>query len=716
MPYPGDIPSAESGPHDQYQSNYSAPVGSYSGSLARLVSSSNIGKSVWDKVDLAYRQLKNISGSAGGLLSGKASGKNGSKAPTPEQVIARARQSNKILVRLLARQGRFAEMARLAATTDCEDIANLAIIHLIDAEEDQVALIEQLARGDNRAAALALFGLLNTGYSDLAREIFVERMADGSLCHMVHNGMTTAFTLIAFAGRLDQKCGLNFSSTYFDPIWASVSESQIELIKFLGEILGDPDPLGGRCVALHSESIPREIKLMAVSLLNVGSPEARERALCYAASDPDQVVARLATGLAIDYWGSAEGCVPTNLHYFPMLNMSLLFYLCNLSAAFQWPCPVDFDQYQADLDELESRIEAIKIDIYSREDIRRRALEMERAGLIKEVDAVVERRLRSLQTLVNKICAMLNLPNPQLEIGQGSFMAAYIIGRGRIKVSAKLFLDDEPLSIDLMSTLLHEIGHMEQDMLVIRLMADDVNLVFGHHSRLLRPLMERYADAIGYAPDPMFLLGVLRLRADQHLSAADRSRACRLIDSSYKTENGHRAGKLVEARIEHLEKAQEQLISGQCDRQLLSCLSNSMAIQSLFKQGQIPAVVLEEIADCQQEFIEVMYEYLSQSGQDVEFVRSSTNVLPTATVAGRRYDLIEMAQRILNDRAPEALLWIVERLKHLLVEVLKEEGKNLRGRLSDIRREGYHEEEAYVISDRAEVIVNALRRNWYRVT
>ena len=337
-----------------------------------------------------------------------------------------------------------------------------------------------------------------------------------------------------------------------------------------------------------------------------------------------------------------------------------------------------------------------------------RVLDNELDAIKKEVDAVVERRLRSLQTLVNTICGALNLPHPQLEIGQGSFMAAYIIGRGRIKVTAGLFVDEKPLSTDLMSTLLHEIGHMEQDTLVIRVIADDLGLIFGQHSKLLKPLMERYADTIGYAPDPMFLLGVLRLRNDVHLTEADRARAMTLVDAAYKTENAHGVGKLIEARMEHLEKSEATLESGQCDRQLLSCLANSAAIQSLFKQGQIPAVVLEEIADCQQEFVEVMYDYLQRTAPDVVFVRTPNSPIPMAMIGGRRNDLVEIAQRIF-DRAPDGLLWIVERLRQLLIEVLKEESKILRSRLSGVRREGYHEEEAYAISDRAEVIVNALQ-------
>ncbi len=165
--------------------------------MSQSGSRSSLGKSVWDRVDTACRQLKNIGDSAGNLFAARSANKN----PSPEQTVARAKQSDKILVRVLALQGRYSEIARLAALTDCEEIANLAVVRLIEAEEDQVNLIEDLARGESRAAPLALFGLLNTGYSELAREIFVQGMIDGSLCGMVQNGLTTAFTLLAFAGR-----------------------------------------------------------------------------------------------------------------------------------------------------------------------------------------------------------------------------------------------------------------------------------------------------------------------------------------------------------------------------------------------------------------------------------------------------------------------------------------------------------------------------------
>jgi hypothetical protein len=55
---------------------------------------------------------------------------------------------------------------------------------------------------------------------------------------------------------------------------------------------------------------------MVISLLSACEPQARERCLCYAAADTDEVVSRLATTLLIDLWGSPEGCVPPNMQFF----------------------------------------------------------------------------------------------------------------------------------------------------------------------------------------------------------------------------------------------------------------------------------------------------------------------------------------------------------------------------------------------------------------
>jgi hypothetical protein len=48
--------------------------------------------------------------------------------------------------------------------------------------------------------------------------------------------------------------------------------------------------------------------------------------------------------------------------------------------------------------------------------------------------------------------------------------------------------------------------------------------------------------------------------------------------------------------------------------------------------------------------------------------------------------------------------------------MLVEEHRRLDKDLTEIRRSGYHEAEAYTISDRVDVIVRALRKGWYEFT
>ena len=49
----------------------------------------------------------------------------------------------------------------------------------------------------------------------------------------------------------------------------------------------------------------------------------------------------------------------------------------------------------------------------------------------------------------------------------------------------------------------------------------------------------------------------------------------------------------------------------------------------------------------------------------------------------------------------------------MIMQVLNEEWRSLDRRNSDLRRAGYHEAEAYEISDRVEVIVKGIRQGWY---
>jgi hypothetical protein len=242
-----------------------------------------------------------------------------------------------------------------------------------------------------------------------------------------------------------------------------------------------------------------------------------------------------------------------------------------------------------------------------------------------------------------------------------------------------------------MSTLLHEIGHMEQDVLVIRMIADDIGLKFGQHAELLYPLYERYAAGIGYAPQSMFLLAVLRLRADRPLTQAQRQRAMRLHQAAYQAKMNHEELRVVKKRFARLSESYDELDDGKHDGQLLGCLGNTKAIAGWFSQGAVPAVLLYEIENCK---------------QDLSHLFSSvSNSAPPR-------DIVNWAQKAFQSDLRRQILPIVQRLRTLLMQVLSEECQRLDKQMSELRRAGYHEAEAYTISDRVEVIVKALRKNW----
>jgi hypothetical protein len=82
----------------------------------------------------------------------------------------------------------------------------------------------------------------------------------------------------------------------------------------------------------------------------------------------------------------------------------------------------------------------------------------------------------------------------------------------------------------------------------------------------------------------------------------------------------------------------------------------------------------------------------------------------------RRKDAITFAQEIHEQGGSEELALSIERFRIVISHMLSEELRRLDSQLSEIRRAGYHESEAYTISDRVEVIVKALRKGWYQFT
>src|SRR5262249_19811993 len=360
-------------------------------------------------------------------------------------------------------------------------------------------------------------------------------------------GRAKPYTVVEMLGVVAEQFEESAIVGYFLHVWQSLAGNHIEQVKLLLEILGDPDPMGVRYVP-EPKIIPCAIKLKAIELLRSAGARDYERGLCCATSDPDQPVAYQATLALMQFWQSSQGMIPQGLEPFQLLDTGLLYQLCQISACFQWHDGVATSKICEEFAEVLAEMGSVDPQT---EQARYEYLASRRDAYVKQLDELSERRVRSLQPLLNAITTALNLPYVKTIAKDIDAQASYSVGMGMITLSRQVLLQDRPLTEDFMSTLIHELTHMEQDHLMICRIADDLDLKLGQHGKLLIALWTKYSDVVGYAPDHMFLLGVLRMRNDQRLTPAQRVRSERLLDSHLQTAGNNKRCRAIDTRIEH---------------------------------------------------------------------------------------------------------------------------------------------------------------------
>ncbi len=636
------------------------------------------------------------------LISNKILGIKNTKATRDEDSERRAQKaldSAKIEIKLLSAEGDLAGLRQIAEAATESEIASYAVSFLLEHDENVVLpILQYLANGDSIASLPALISLFNSGNVEAAQSILLRRLQNGEYFELLRMKRARALLFLDILGAFDEYSKTSLCFEYFPTIWRCLDGRPEDQEYLLAEILGDLNPSGIR-YSPDKNMIPQPVKIQALQLLHALKPQSYERCLWYASRDEDDVIAYTATMACTDHWQN-EGSVPRDLEPFPMLNLNLLFYLSKLASAFQWRGAAgamdSYLQWNKDIEELDSM------------DPKQKPLEY--ASLKKKIEEVrkqllelTEQRLNSLQPIVDAVTNSLGLPHAKIRSTDvPGVAAAYLVGTGTVEFSKTTLLDDKPLTEEFMSSMLHELGHMEQDVLIIRKIADDIGLKFGQHGEKLKVLFQHYSDAIGYAPDSIFLLEVLRLRRDRPLSEAERKRAEKLLEAAYENIELSQLGKKITERTAHMEESIAAIESGSLDLHLMDCLRDEQSLKPLFDNGHVPAVLIEELRTCRSSIDGIVAQMQVQAGKQSGLFR--------------RKDAITFAQEIHEQGGSEELALSIERFRIVISHMLSEELRRLDSQLSEIRRAGYHESEAYTISDRVEVIVKALRKGWYQFT
>lgn len=625
----------------------------------------------------------------------------------------RVQQSQRIHLRLLLKQERFEEAAIIAQNTDDEVMASIAVWGLAEFSQETLAsdreritprlhCLFRLAHSYSLAASKALSVYFHQVDPDEARKVFLSRMQQQHWQYMAKNGLCQAQDLLILSSQMDEYFETGLAPSHFVSIWQALQGESAKQLKLLGSILGDPEPMGLR-YSHAGVAVSREIKLEAINLCDKFPREARERLLVYAAQEDCDDVAHAATYKLVNYWGSAQGAIPQNLEPFNLLKVNLNFHLAHMASSFAWE-ETDSLSKELDADETAAALERLKGELKQAkekmipEEIRTAKARLEMVE--RDAQKLAQVRVNSLQKLVNRLCGAMDMPSAIVETTDSeNLSASYTVGAGRIAIGRNLLLTNDPLSEYLMATLLHELLHMEQDVQTIKLISDSLGLTFGQHSSDLKELIGLYTKCIGYAPDSIFLLAVLRMRDDVHLNDLERQRAERLYQGSFDCAGQHTRSVRQEKQLEKIEKALNTLERGERDHELLLCLKDEKGMSQLFQRGRIPVILVQELNECRQEIEEIL------TSMQRQIPREHAN----------HKDRIGLAMLLINQGVRRPFVPVLRRIKLLLQQVMQEEARKLRIDLTNTRREGYHEEEAYYITDRTMVIVKALRKGWYRM-
>ncbi len=142
-----------------------------------------------------------------------------------------------------------------------------------------------------------------------------------------------------------------------------------------------------------------------------------------------------------------------------------------------------------------------------------KALRTEHAGLSEKLKEVAAKRTDGLQKIVNEFCRKNGLPEvPIKESGRlGPTNATYQAGKGEITVGRSDLLTRSG-GVELIADLFHEIVHNQQDMLVVRHIADQLKLDRIRTNYDLERFQQTYESLSGSKLDREYLEQVLSIR------------------------------------------------------------------------------------------------------------------------------------------------------------------------------------------------------------
>lgn len=138
-----------------------------------------------------------------------------------------------------------------------------------------------------------------------------------------------------------------------------------------------------------------------------------------------------------------------------------------------------------------------------------------------------------MSNALRPVAEKMNVPPPRVVASIDSYgdaLGSYSMGRGTINVRTEA-LDRLDLSPSQIKTLTHELGHLEQDATIIRMLADELDVPAAPSTAQIADLRAAYRKSMGRDLDAKFAADVMALRSGNRLSKTELARAIELRDN-----------------------------------------------------------------------------------------------------------------------------------------------------------------------------------------
>ncbi len=556
------------------------------------------------------------------------------RSAVPSEVSGQTLEQQKETFQDLRAAKDVSKMKDFALTTTDHDLAKRAIAAIVDAQpENLIEILQEVSSSKSRATGAAIHALYTESDSpkdeETFRKLVQSRWNNGEFFELMKSEIMKPADLVK---ALDEG-GIEFGEKAISELFAKVGDSP-KLKEQVAMGILKIDMIGGKDLGFESTSVSKTTRLEAIEYLGKQSSPESAKALESVMRSREQVAATAARNILAERWTSDKQRTSGESINELIVGDRLKKYIEEVSKV-NWPDGRDVndlrkrhrqaaaDVYDAsaklartiagnDADkelEYEARfgdkqyMERLLKDRPNELAQYHKFLETKDAAtlLATEYTTITTERMKMVDTLVKRYCAELGLPAAKLEFFEPGARAdnrgEYYSGTGKILINDELARKGLSPDSEFMSTLFHELGHLEQDTLNVRRLADQLKIGNEATAEQLPKLMRLYKERYGREklPDENFIKDVLKERKGVQLTDAQGARADKLIESFSQLKTEEELRKFAE-------RMNRRILNLKGDAPLFIMLPGKDPLQSaqkMFETDQLPKQLTDAIEEWQ---------------------------------------------------------------------------------------------------------------------